>query len=33
MAAPFLNALVNMGINPAIAQIVNVQFAKVESQG
>ena len=33
MVAPFLNALVNMGVDPAIAQIVNVQFAKVESQG
>ena len=32
MAAPFLNALVDMGINPAIAQIVNAQFTKVESQ-
>ena len=32
MAAPFLNALVDMGVDPAIvAQIVNVQFAKVES--
>ena len=33
MAAPFLNALVDMGVDPAIAQIVNAQFAKVESQG
>ena len=31
MVAPFLNALVNMGVNPAITQIVYEQFAKVES--
>ena len=31
MSTPFLNALVNMGIDPAIAQIADVQFAKVES--
>ena len=33
MAAPFLNALVDMGVDTAIAQTVNAQFAKLESQG
>ena len=31
MAALFLNALVDIDVDPDIAQIVNVQFAKVES--
>ena len=30
IAAPFLNALVDMVVNQTIAKIVNVQFAKVE---
>ena len=31
MAALFLNAWIDMGIDLAIAQIINMQFAKVES--
>ena len=31
MAAPFLNALVDMGVDPAIVQIVNAEYAKAES--
>ena len=33
MVAPFFDALVNMGVDPAIVQIIIAQFAKVEFYG